>query len=128
APEAQRVEISLPTGRVPMAAQEGGWWATPEPVAPGTDYLLHVDGGPGLPDPRSPWQPEGVHGPSRTFDASAFAWSDDTWAGRSSLGAVVYELHVGTFTPEGTFDAAVGRLDHLVELGVEMVELMPVAA
>lgn len=128
APEAQRVEISLPTGRVPLDAQEGGWWATPDPVAPGTDYLLHVDGGPGLPDPRSPWQPEGVHGPSRTFDTGAFAWSDDAWAGRSSLGAVIYELHVGSFTPEGTLDAAIGRLDHLVELGVDMVELMPVAA
>ncbi|HLT85537.1 MAG TPA: malto-oligosyltrehalose trehalohydrolase [Phototrophicaceae bacterium] len=128
APEAQRVEVSLPTGRVPMEAREDGWWASPEPLAPGTDYLLHVDGGPGMPDPRSPWQPEGVHGPSRTFDAGAFEWTDGTWAGRSCLGAAVYELHVGTFTPEGTLDAAIARLDHLVDLGVDMVELMPVAA
>ena len=128
APQAQRVEISLPTGRVPLVAQDGGWWSTPEPLAPGTDYLLHLDGGQGLPDPRSPWQPEGVHGPSRTFDTSAFRWTDDTWGGRSSLGAVIYELHVGTFTHEGTLDAAIGRLDHLVDLGVDMVELMPVAA
>ncbi|HLS73645.1 MAG TPA: malto-oligosyltrehalose trehalohydrolase [Actinomycetaceae bacterium] len=128
APAAERVEVSLPGGRHPLQARDGGWWATTEPLAPGTDYLLHVDGGPGLPDPRSPWQPEGVHGPSRTFDARAFEWTDAGWRGRSSLGAVIYELHVGTFTPEGTLDAAIGRLDHLVHLGVDMVELMPVAA
>ena len=128
APAAERVEVSLPGGRHPLQARDGGWWATTEPLAPGTDYLLHVDGGPGLPDPRSPWQPEGVHGPARTFDARAFEWTDAGWRGRSSLGAVIYELHVGTFTPEGTLDAAIGRLDHLVHPGVAMVELMPVAA
>src|SRR5690625_7013876 len=128
APAAERVEVSLPDGRRPLQARDGGWWATAEPLTPGTDYLLHVDGGPGLPDPRSPWQPEGVHGPSRTFDARGFEWTDAGWRGRSSLGAVIYELHVGTFTPEGTLDAAIGRLDHLVHLGVDMVELMPVAA
>jgi len=128
APAAERVEISLPTERVHLLPRGEGWWATPGPLAPGTDYLLHVDGGPGLPDPRSAWQPEGVHGPSRVFDTGAFEWTDRAWRGRSSLGAVVYELHVGTFTPEGTFDAAVERLDHLVDLGVDMVELMPVAA
>ena len=87
---------------------------------------------PALPDPRSAWQPHGVHGPSRTFDASRFAWTDDRWRGPRSgagvLGSVVYELHVGTFTTEGTLDAAVARLDHLVGLGVDVVELMPVAA
>ncbi len=69
-----------------------------------------------------------MHGPSRTFDAGAFPWSDGDWPGRDVRGAVVYELHVGTFTPEGTLDAAVGRLDHLADLGVDVVELMPVAA
>lgn len=135
APHAGAVEISLPSGpdddtaeRLPLEAREDGWWATAEPLAPGTDYLVHLDGGPGLPDPRSPWQPQGVHGPSRVFDAGAYAWGDTDWRGRSSLGAVIYELHVGTFTSEGTLDAAVERLDHLVELGVDMVELMPVAA
>ncbi|MCM3660116.1 malto-oligosyltrehalose trehalohydrolase [Georgenia satyanarayanai] len=135
APAARTVEISLPTGpdddaaeRRPLEAREDGWWATPEPLAPGTDYLLHLDGGPGLPDPRSAWQPHGVHGPSRVFDPAAHEWQDEHWKGRSSLGAVVYELHVGTFTPEGTLDAAIARLDHLVALGVDMVELMPVAA
>ncbi len=135
APAARTVEISLPSGpdddaaaRRPLEACEDGWWATPEPLAPGTDYLLHLDGGPGLPDPRSAWQPYGVHGPSRAFDPSAHEWQDEGWRGRSSLGAVIYELHVGTFTSGGTLDAAIERLDHLVELGVDMVELMPVAA
>jgi maltooligosyltrehalose trehalohydrolase len=134
APRAAAVELveTTPSGaqeaRTPMVGEAGGWWRSAEPLAPGTDYLFSLDGGPGLPDPRSPWQPAGVHGPSRTFDAAAFGWTDGAWAGRDVLGAVVYELHVGTFTPEGTLDAAVGRLDHLVRLGVDMVELMPVAA
>ncbi|MGL5867216.1 MAG: malto-oligosyltrehalose trehalohydrolase, partial [Dermatophilaceae bacterium] len=100
---------------------------------PGIDYAFVLDGAePALPDPRSAWQPHGVHGPSRTVDPAAFSWSDDGWpgprGGAGLLGGVVYEVHVGTFTPEGTFDAAVERLDHLVALGVDVVELLPVAA
>lgn len=110
-----------------MTREPGGWWAGPA-VVPGTDYAFSLDGGPPLPDPRSPWQPHGVHAASRAFDEGAHRWSDAGWAGRSALGAVVYELHVGTFTPEGTLDAATGRLDHLADLGVDLVELMPVAA
>ncbi|GAA4286067.1 malto-oligosyltrehalose trehalohydrolase [Georgenia daeguensis] len=129
---ASAVDLILPgsgePSRLPMTLEEGGWWGAPSTVPPGTDYAFSLDGGPAMPDPRSPWQPHGVHGPSRTFDAGAHDWSDGGWAGRSVLGAVVYELHVGTFTPEGTLDAAAGRLDHLAALGVDMVELMPVAA
>lgn len=130
APGRSEVGLELPgTGAVvPMIAAADGWWHSPAPVAPGTDYLFRLDDGPGLPDPRSPWQPQGVHGPSRAFAAGAFAWSDGAWRGRSSLGAVVYELHVGTFTSEGTLDAATGHLGHLARLGVDMVELMPLAA
>lgn len=130
APGRRRVELEL-TGsgqRQTMIAEPGGWWRSTGPLPPGTDYLFRLDGGPGRPDPRSPWQPYGVHGPSRTFDTGAHRWGDAGWPGRSSLGAVIYELHVGTFTAEGTLDAAVGRLDHLAALGVDMVELMPVAA
>jgi maltooligosyltrehalose trehalohydrolase len=110
-----------------------GWWAAEVAEAgPGTDYAFRVDDGDPLPDPRSQWQPRGVHGPSRLFDASAFRWTDASWpgprGGTGVLGAVFYELHVGTFTGEGTLDAAVGRLDHLVSLGVEVVELMPLGA
>ncbi|MFH5823069.1 malto-oligosyltrehalose trehalohydrolase [Georgenia sp. AZ-5] len=130
APAASAVELVLPASgrREPMEAAEGGWWRARHELAPGTDYAFALDGGPSLPDPRSAWQPRGVHGPSRTFDPTAHEWADGGWAGRSSLGAVIYELHVGTFTPEGTLDAAVARLDHLADLGVDMVELMPVAA
>ncbi len=156
APLAERVDIEwtvVPTStdgpppaqprREPMAAVGDGWWRWepgPEARGDGTasgpivlDYAFLLDGeGPALPDPRSPWQPHGVHAPSRTFDAAAFRWTDDDWRGPRSgagvLGSVVYELHLGTFTPEGTLDAALTRLDHLVALGVDVVELMPVAA
>jgi maltooligosyltrehalose trehalohydrolase len=96
------------------------------------DYGFRVDEGELTPDPRSAWQPDGVHGLSRWFDVGEYHWNDATWAGPQRgaglLGGVVYELHVGTFTPEGTLDAAQSRLAHLVELGVDVVELMPVAA
>lgn len=130
APRASRVDLVLPmSGSTElMTADGGGWWRTARPLLPGTDYAFSLDGGLPRPDPRSPWQPSGVHGPSRTFDDAAHAWADGDWPGRDVLGAVTYELHVGTFTPEGTLDAAVGRLDHLVDLGVDVVELMPVAA
>ena len=129
APQAGRVGLHLPaTGEVTaMEPREGGWWVSPRPLPAGTDYAYRLDDGEDLPDPRSAWQPDGVHGPSRVFDASHLTWTDDGWRGRDLLGAVIYELHVGTFTPEGTLDAAARRLDHLTGLGVDMVELMPVA-
>ncbi|GLU48589.1 malto-oligosyltrehalose trehalohydrolase [Nocardiopsis ansamitocini] len=113
----------------PMEATQGGWWQAQVPgLEAGVDYafLLDDDDTP-LPDPRSLWQPDGVHGPTRRYDHGAFAWTDDAWTGRR-LPGVVYELHVGTFTPEGTLDAAVSRLDHLAALGVDFVEVMPLNA
>ncbi len=109
-----------------MERGDGGWWRAD---ATGTDYayLLGDDDTP-RPDPRSGWQPDGVHGYSRQYDHEAFAWTDQSWTGRALPGAVIYELHIGTFTPIGTFDAAIDRLDHLVDLGVDMVELLPVNA
>jgi maltooligosyltrehalose trehalohydrolase len=92
------------------------------------DYAFRLDGAEPLPDPRSVRQPFGSQGASRTYDHGAFAWTDRGWRGGPLHGSVIYELHVGTFTPEGTFDAAVARLDHLRDLGVDTVELMPVAA
>ena len=133
APEAsERVDLVLPTegGRLELVpdGRRPGWWAADVPEAgPGTDYLFSIDGGPGFPDPRSEYQPEGVHGPSRVVDHSAFEWTDHLWRGAAPLsGALVYEAHVGTFTPEGTFEAAIERLAHLVELGVTHLELLPV--
>ncbi|MGY3320153.1 malto-oligosyltrehalose trehalohydrolase [Arthrobacter sp. TE12232] len=105
-----------------------GWWTVPGAPASGDvdyGYLLDGDSIP-LPDPRSRRQPEGVHALSRTFDAGHHQWADGQWAGRELKGAVIYELHVGTFTPEGTLDAAAGRLQYLAELGIDFVELLPV--
>jgi maltooligosyltrehalose trehalohydrolase len=127
APDAANVEVEAGGRRHAMTPSPArrGWWTA---EAEGEDYGFVVDGAGPFPDPRSPWQPDGVHGLSRAYDHAAFAWTDAAWHGRPLAGGVLYELHVGTFTPEGTFDAAVGRLDHLVELGVDAVELMPVAA
>ncbi len=139
APDAREVWLVLgPPGQPPrevaMAAGAAGWWeqAPPAGTAYPVDYAFRVDGGDPTPDPRSGWQPYGVHGPSRTVDTAGFAWTDARWpgprGGAGVLGAVHYELHVGTFTAAGTFDGAIARLDHLVELGVDVVALMPVAA
>jgi maltooligosyltrehalose trehalohydrolase len=128
APNAKAVEIELGGARFPMSARENGWWFVElGSVEPDTDYAFVLDGGRPLPDPRSPWQPRGVHGPSRLVDHSAFKWSDQNWQAGPLSAAVMYELHVGTFTPEGTFRGAVDKLGHLVELGVTHIELMPVA-
>ncbi|MDP9796486.1 maltooligosyltrehalose trehalohydrolase [Catenuloplanes nepalensis] len=127
-----RVRLRLGDGDVrQMKRSEDGWWQLEVPEAgPGTDYtyLLGDNDDQPLPDPRSGWQPGGVHAPSRVYDHAAFGWTDTGWTGRQLPGSILYELHVGTFTPEGTFDAAIARLDHLVELGVDMIELLPVAA
>jgi maltooligosyltrehalose trehalohydrolase len=127
APDARSLEVEAGGRRHPMSPSSvrPGWWTA---EAEGEDYGFVVDGEGPFPDPRSPWQPDGVHGLSRVYHHGRFAWTDGAWRGRPLAGAVLYELHVGTFTPEGTFDAALERLDHLVELGVDAVELMPVAA
>jgi maltooligosyltrehalose trehalohydrolase len=130
APAAGRVDVEVAGQASPMAALAGrpGWWTARADAPAGTDYAFRLDGGEPLPDPRSPRQPCGPGGASRTYDHDAFAWTDDRWRGAPAGGAVIYELHAGTFTPEGTLDAAIGRLDYLVSLGVTVVELMPVAA
>src|SRR4051812_15718282 len=125
APNASRVELDLAGTRHAMTATAGGWWHVNLPAAAGTDYGFVLDGGPVRPDPRSRWQPQGVHGPSRVYDDAAFPWTDQQWRGVPLPGSVLYELHVGTFTEDGTFDAAIERLDHLAELGVSAVELLP---
>jgi maltooligosyltrehalose trehalohydrolase len=130
APDASGVEVDTGGRRCPMtAAGEPGWWEASVPDAgPGTDYAFRLDGGDPLPDPRSLRQPFGINGVSRTYDHSAFRWTDRGWRGGPLHGSLIYELHVGTFTASGTFDAAIGRLDHLRDLGVDTVELMPVAS
>ena len=126
APLADRVEIVVDGEARPLTGASEGWFAS-SPLPVGTDYAFRLDGGDPRPDPRSAWQPFGVHGPSRLWDPAHFHWSDTHWHGIDLAGAVIYELHVGTFSHEGTFDGVVAHLDHLVELGVSIVELMPVA-
>ncbi|RDI32659.1 maltooligosyl trehalose hydrolase [Rhodococcus sp. AG1013] len=112
-----------------MTRSPDGWWRADVAAEPGARYGFVLDGTPPvLPDPRSRRQPDGVHLPSQLHRLDPAGWTDSAWTGRQLAGSVVYELHVGTFTAEGTFDAAIARLDHLVDLGVGFVELMPVAA
>ncbi len=124
APSVERVRVRVDGADHEMTAAENGWW---QADVTGADYafLLGDDDRP-LPDPRSLRQPNGVHEASRVYDHSAFEWTDQSWTGRQLPGGVVYELHVGTFTGEGTFDAVIDRLGHLVDLGVTHVELLPV--
>ncbi len=122
------VVLDLQGGQVPMSAGNGGWWEVDVPDAgAGSEYGYRIDGSDPLPDPRSPSQPDGPQGLSRVVDHGGFPWTDDAWRGMHLPSAVLYELHVGTFTPEGTFDAAITRLDHLVDLGITAVALLPVA-
>ncbi len=126
APGAGRVELEIGGRRLAMRVGERSWYRSDASAPAGTDYWFVLDGE-RLPDPRSPWQPAGVHGPSRTVDHSAFKWSDAGWVRPPLADMVIYELHVGTFSEAGTFDGVAGRLDHLVGLGINAVELMPVA-
>ncbi|WP_319454194.1 MULTISPECIES: malto-oligosyltrehalose trehalohydrolase [unclassified Mycobacterium] len=129
APRPRRVRLDVDGTRRDMTRSDGGWWRAHADVPPDARYgFLLDDDEKVLPDPRSPRQPDGVHERSQLWDASAATWTDQDWAGRSIEGAVIYELHVGTFTQPGTFDSAIEKLDYLVELGVDFVELMPVNA
>lgn len=123
APNADKVLIRV-DGKDHEMTRVVDTWLTTLRLGHGTDYCYVVDGEV-LPDPRSQWQPNGVHEPSRVYE-HRFEWTDQHWTGRALPGGVIYELHIGTFTPDGTFDAAIGKLDHLVDLGVTHVEVMPV--
>ncbi|MEV3904431.1 malto-oligosyltrehalose trehalohydrolase [Mycobacterium sp. NPDC050551] len=129
APRPERVRLDVDGTLHPMVASGDGWWRADVDAGVDARYGFVLDDDPKvLPDPRSPRQPEGVHERSQRWRPAPDAWTDSDWAGRSIEGAVIYELHVGTFTPEGTFDAAIDKLDHLVDLGIDVVELMPVNA
>jgi maltooligosyltrehalose trehalohydrolase len=134
APNAERMSVHVATGESagehPMAQSADGrgvFDATVPGVRAGDRYGLRIDGGPPRPDPVSRAQPEGVHGLSEVVDPDDFAWRDEQWTGVPLPDMVIYEMHVGTFTPEGTFDAAAARLPELRTLGVTAIELMPVA-
>lgn len=133
APNAETVELHRErngtSDRMPMLSTSDGWF-TAHAVLEGDDRYGFVldDALQPLPDPRSRRQPDGVHGLSALDDPAAHAWADEQWRGRQLAGAVIYELHIGTFTAGGTLDSAIERLDHFVELGIDVVEVLPVNA
>ena len=130
APAHERIFLSLePEGRLlPMSSAGEGWHELVlDEAAAGTLYRFALPDGLKVPDPASRFQPQDAHGPSEVIDAAAYRWTDLGWRGRPWHEAVLYELHIGAFTEEGTFRAAIGRLDHLARLGVTALEIMPVA-
>ncbi len=128
APKPDKVRVEVDDEVHPMTRGDDGWWRTAVDAAPGARYGYLLDDDPKvLPDPRSARQPDGVHDRSQLWQPVT-KWTDDSWAGRSVQGAVIYELHIGTFTSAGTFDSAIEKLDYLVDLGVDFVEMMPVNA
>jgi maltooligosyltrehalose trehalohydrolase len=129
APHAERVALAWRDRRTPMTRGERGWWTIDVPDATDDEpYAFVLDDGDELPDPRAPRLPDGVHARARRVRHDAFEWADDGFRAPPLAGAVLYDLHVGTFTPAGTFDGAIERLDHLRTLGVTHVELLPVNA
>lgn len=137
APAASRIDLALEDQGVadgeaarpiPLQRVGQGWFElTTDAAKAGSRYRFRVDDKQEVPDPASRFQPEDVHGPSEVIDPESFDWQDDAWNGRPWAEAVIYELHVGTFTPSGTFSAVRERLDYLADLGVTAIELMPVA-
>ncbi|HET7667138.1 MAG TPA: malto-oligosyltrehalose trehalohydrolase [Mycobacterium sp.] len=129
APLPDRVRLDVDGTLYPMDRSDDGWWHADIDARPDARYGFVLDDDPKvLPDPRSARQPDGVHERSQLWRPAADAWTDDDWQGRSIEGRVIYELHVGTFTPGGTFDSTIEKLDYLVDMGVDVVELMPVNA
>ena len=129
APEPSVVRLDIDGTAHALQRSPDGWWRADVEAAPDARYgFILDDDAQVLPDPRSARQPEGVHARSQLWQPSPDAWTDQDWQGRATDGGVIYELHVGTFTPAGTFDSAIEKLDYLVDLGVDFVELMPVNA
>jgi maltooligosyltrehalose trehalohydrolase len=113
---------------VPLSPEPGGYYSSLVPeAAAGALYRFRLDSGDSFPDPASRFQPQGPHGPSEVIDAASFSWTDQRWRGLSLRGQVIYEMHIGTFTREGTFEAARRELPELAGLGITAVEVMPVA-
>jgi maltooligosyltrehalose trehalohydrolase len=132
APGASNVGLNtsiLPSARIALQRNSDGWWETQinERCTPGLRYSFRIDDELDVPDPASRYNPQGVHSASELIAPDAFEWRDESWTGRRWDQASLYELHIGTFTPEGTFQAAVRRLDDLAQLGITTLEVMPVA-
>lgn len=130
APEVENVEIDIISphkNSISLVKDELGYWSTEvADVKPGTLYFYNLNKDKQFPDPASQSQPQGVHGPSQVIDHQSFAWSDQSWKGLPLRSMILYELHTGTFSPEGTFDGVIGKIPHLLELGINAIEIMPV--
>lgn len=129
APSAKKVEVHILTPNeqlIPLHQEKQGYHYGEAKVEPGSLYLYCLDGDKELPDPASRYQPKGVHGPSQVIDTT-FDWSDQCWYGLAKKDLIFYELHVGTFTPEGTFDTIIPHLEHLKNLGITAIEIMPIS-
>ena len=130
APHAKSVDLLLEQQRIPLAPAAQGYWQADVPAHAGQEYKYSLDGAAGLPDPRSRWQPGGVHGASQVLECRVADVQMPIGSGFRAAPlqeAIIYELHVGTFTPEGTYAAAHSKLPHLCQLGVTHLELMPLA-
>ncbi len=127
APAAGEVDLVLDGESRPMRRGDNGVFTIATAADPGARYRYRIDGDQEVPDPASRYQPEDVHGPSEVVDPGAFDWRDEDWKGRPWEETVLYELHVGTFSPEGTFEGVKDRLDELADLGVTAIELMPIS-
>ena len=127
APDAEGVELVLRDEAMPMNRNKEGLFEIEAEASHGDLYRYRINGDQPVPDPASRYQPEDVHGPSMVVDPDRFDWDDGEWRGRPWEETVLYELHVGTFGPEGTFAGAEARLDHLVDLGVTAVQIMPLS-
>ncbi|MEX2594640.1 MAG: malto-oligosyltrehalose trehalohydrolase [Anditalea sp.] len=129
-PFSKRVELMLKGHKTPHELTKdtyGYWQKEVKEMKPGTKYMFSLDNELQRPDPASASQPEGVHSWSEVVDHKAYDWEDATWSPRSIAEMIIYELHVGTFTPDGTFEAIIEKLDHLLELGINTIEIMPIA-
>ncbi|HBG27074.1 MAG: malto-oligosyltrehalose trehalohydrolase [Planctomycetes bacterium GWF2_41_51] len=124
-PKTGRMEIKINDKILPMT-KKGEWWEYVFEFNEACDYGYIIDGKGPYPDPRSCYQPNGIHGLSRTIDHDSFTWLDQDWQQPPLAASILYELHIGTFTPEGTFEAAIEKLDYLKELGITHIEVMPV--
>ncbi len=127
APEATKVEVVVEGAATELGFEDAGYFSGSAPARAGMRYKFRINGTDQYPDPASRFQPEGPHGPSQLVDPAAFSWTDRNWEGVAAEDAILYEMHIGTFTPEGTWQAAAEQLDELASLGVTLLEIMPVA-
>jgi maltooligosyltrehalose trehalohydrolase len=128
APLRREVEVVTDAGSVPLQADDEGYFSgLAADVKPGSTYRYRLDGGDCFPDPASRFQPEGPHGPSVVVDPTRFRWSDRDWKGVELRGQVLYEMHIGTFTSEGTWDSAIAQLPNVARTGITVLEVMPVS-